>query len=157
MNQVITRLQELAIPFNTGENSIVLRQQLKDLSHKRHIKIWHNHSSISAHGHLLVLVSIMYDPAFFCTTEEMKNTKHIEIDVPTVVEKPEVYILGRSTSSTLDQLKFITKRRECLQEKLHTRMGIPVSDVVRFFMGMAQPPNLRLDTNKVAHTVALVV
>ena len=60
MNQVITRLQELAIPFNTGENSIVLRQQLKDLSRKRHIKIWHDHSSISAHGHLLLLVSIMY-------------------------------------------------------------------------------------------------
>ena len=93
--------------------------------------------SISAHGHLLILVSIIYDPAFFYTTEEMKNTKYIQIDVPTVVEKPEIYILSRSTSSTLDQLKFITTRRECLQDmgqKLHTRMGIPMSDVLRFFL-----------------------
>ena len=73
MNQLIARLQELAIPFNTVENSIVLRQQLKDL--ERHIKIWHDHSSISAHGHLLVLVSIIYDLAFLYTTEEMRNTK----------------------------------------------------------------------------------
>ena len=136
-NQVIARLQQLAIPHKTDESSTALRKCLIEMSRKRYIKIWHDHSSISAHGHLLVLVSIIYDPAFFYTSEEMKNFKGVEIDVPTIVGKPEVYILGRSTSSTVDQLHFIATRRECLQDIsiLHTRTGTPVCDVVRFFYG----------------------
>ena len=50
-------------------------QQLKKMCRTRHIKLWHDHSSIAAHGYLLVLVSIIYDPAFFYTTEEMKRLK----------------------------------------------------------------------------------
>ena len=103
-SEVIARLQQLAVPYKIGKSSTALRQRLKELSCKHHIKVWRDHSSISSHGHLLVLVSIIYDPAFFYTSEEMKELKGVEIDVPTVVGKPETYILGRSTSSTVDQL-----------------------------------------------------
>ena len=137
-SEVIARLQQLTVPYKIGESSTALRQRLKELSCKRHIKVWHDHSSISSHGHLLVLVSTIYDPAFFYTSVEMKELKGVEMDVPTVVGKPETYILGRSTSSTVDQLHFVATRRECLQEigqKLHTKTGAAVWDVIRFFYG----------------------
>ena len=39
--------------------------ELKRICRMRYIKMWHDHSSIAAHGYLLVLVSVLYDPAFF--------------------------------------------------------------------------------------------
>lgn len=106
----------------------------------RHIKMWHDHSTIAAHGYLLVLVSVIYDPAFFYTTEEMRRLKGVEIDVPSVLDQTEVHVLGRSSSSTQDQLMFIETRRESLkdlQEKVYKKNGDEVIDVPRFFYGDA--------------------
>ena len=59
--------------------------ELKRTCRTRYIKMWHDHSSIAAHGYLLVLVSVLYDPAFFYMSEEMKSLKGIDIDVPEFV------------------------------------------------------------------------
>ena len=77
-------------------------------------------------------------PAFYYTSQEMKDLKGINIDVPATVEKPEVHIIGRSSSSTQDQLLFVDTRRECLQQMrstLITTAGVEVRDIVRFFYG----------------------
>ena len=113
-------------------------RQLKNVCRMRHIKVWHDHSSIAAHGYLLVLVSVLYDPAFFYTTEEMKSLKGIDIDVPALLDQAEIHILGRSSSSTEDQLMFVETRRNSLkdiQESLYTSNGVEVVDVIRFFYG----------------------
>ncbi len=130
-------LTELHIPYSEVESSQSLRQKLKDAYRTRHIKVWHDHSSISAHGHILVLISAMYDPAFY-TPDEMKAIKGVDTDVPAILEAPEIHILGRSTSSTEDQLLFQETRRECLKEvgdRIVTKKGVPVKDVVRFYHG----------------------
>ena len=126
--------QKLGMSHFTGDKI----QQLKDMCRTRHIKMWHDHSSIAAHGYLLVLVSVIYDPAFFYTTEKMKNLKGVDVDVPAILDEAEVHILGRSSSSTKYQLMFIETRRECLKEtkeKVCTSNGVEVVDVVRFFYG----------------------
>lgn len=41
-----------------------------DSSLSRHLKVWHDHSSIGGHGHILVLVSVIYDSSFFLTQSE---------------------------------------------------------------------------------------
>lgn len=96
--------------------------------------MWHEHSEI---GHILVLVAAVYDPAFYYTPQEMLQ-KGENIDVQTFVEDPEIYILGRSSSSLHDQMQYIECRRECLAspaEGLLTKTGIPVHDIMRFFHG----------------------
>ena len=69
----------------------------------------------------------------------MKVLKGVEIDVPTVVEKPEIHILGRSGSSIEHQLMFLETRKECLREMetttVNTNSGTPIRDYVRFFHG----------------------
>ena len=133
--EVKMRLDELKIPYNNSQD---LHQLLKHACRTRHLKVWHDHSSIAAHGYLLVLVSVIYDPAIYYTTEEMKTLKGINIDVPAVVAKPEVYIIGRSSSSTEDQLLFVETRRECLKEMretISTTTQVEVHDVLRFFYG----------------------
>lgn len=134
-HEVISRLNELNITFNNSDD---LKQKLKDASRTRYLKIWHDHSSIADHTYLLVLVSCVYDPAFYYTSQEMKDIKGIDIDVPAEIQKPEIHIIGQSSSSTQDQLLFVNVRRKCLQQlrdKLKTTAGVEVSDVIRFFHG----------------------
>ena len=114
----------------------------KKVCRTRHIKIWHDHSQIAAHGYLLVLASVLYDPAFFYTSKEMKELKNVIIDVPAILDDAEVHILGRSSSTTEDQLPaedqlFVETRRDCLKEigeRVCTNSGIEVIDNVRFFL-----------------------
>lgn len=62
------------------------------LSRTRHLKVWHDHADVASHGHFLVLVSAIFDPAIYYTTNEMKQ-KGVSIDVETEVERPHLYYL----------------------------------------------------------------
>ena len=71
------------------------------------------------------------------TSQEMLE-KGENIDVPPVVEDPELHILGRSSSSLWDNLHYIQCRRECLlglHEGLLSKAGILVHNVQHFFHG----------------------
>ena len=61
-DEVVSRLKELYIPFNESHDS---QQRLKDAFRTRHLKVWHDHSSIA----------FIYDTAFYYTTQEMKDLK----------------------------------------------------------------------------------
>ena len=155
--EIVSRLNELNISYNTSDD---LKQKLKDVCRTRYMKIWHDHSSIAAHGYLLVLVSFIYDPAFYYTSQEMKDLKDINLDVPATVEKPEVHIIGRSSSSTQDHLLFVDKRRECLQQMrstLITTAGVQVRDIVRFSVAIVLLPSLKQAKSKEDPTVVLAV
>ena len=91
---------------------------LEGMESTRYLKIWHDHSSIAGHGHFLVLVSVIYDSAFYLTQEEVNLSLGKEIDIQSTVEAPELHILGRS-SSIDDQSLFSTCRNECLIPSLH--------------------------------------
>lgn len=113
-NKIIARLQEFHGEFESDESTERLRDRLISFSRQCHIKMWHDHSSISGHGHFLVLISAIYDPAIYYTPEEMEATTGRKVDVQSLVELPEIHIIGRSTSSIEDQLKF----NECRVESL---------------------------------------
>ena len=107
------QLAQLHEAIDDGLSEDDLRQKLKNLSRQRLLKVWHDHSEIGGHSHILVLVAAVYDSAFYYTPEEIRE-KGENIDVPTVVEDPDLHILGRSSSSLCDQLQYIKCRRECL-------------------------------------------
>ena len=110
-----------------------LSMHLKKISHQRYLKVWHDHSSIAGHGHLLVTVSCIYDPAFYYTPVEVAG-----VDVQSIVERPELHILGRSTSSLEDQALFNQCRLDCVKElaaPIFTSTGVAVRDILRFFHG----------------------
>ena len=65
----------------------------------------------------------------------MREKGHSDIDVPALVERPHIYILGRCTAK---EVAYVDTRRECLeqvQNNLTTRKGSPVHDVMLFFHG----------------------
>ena len=107
------------------------------MSRTRHNKIWHDHSEVASHGHLLVLVSAIYDPAFFYTSDEMKE-KGVNIDVTKAAEQPHVYILARSRSSLREQAVFHKYRSDDLhnlKDKVALSNGVTIEDKLRYFYG----------------------
>lgn len=104
----------------------------------RFLKVWHDHSSVGGHGHLLVLVSVIYDSSLYYTSKEVEINQGKKIDVQSTVEAPEVHIFGRSTSSLEDQALFLQCRNECLEvlsTPLKSNTGMEVNDVLRYFHG----------------------
>ena len=65
-DKVKQRLEELNISSESDDTVV-------NASRTRHIKIWHDHSSIANLGYLLVMVSLIYDPAFFYTRQEITD------------------------------------------------------------------------------------
>ena len=68
----------------------------------------------------------------------MKARGHENLDVPSIIERPHLYILGRCGSKEIEQLAYVDTRQECLDQLPHhveTSKGEKVNDVVRFFHG----------------------
>ena len=93
-------------------------------------------SQIANHGHLVV-ISAIYDPAFYYTNSKMEE-KGVFINIELVVERPFLYIFTRSSSSLDDQAHIYNLRTHDLADMdadLHTDAGVPVHDVIQFFHG----------------------
>jgi hypothetical protein len=138
-HESVTTLLKAINEYNEGESLKSMQNRLKDIERTRHIKIWHDLSTIANHGHLVFMASSLYDPAIHYTNAEYQNvTGCKKVDVQTKVESPEVYIVARSGSSDVEQLTYIDTRLECLEDlnvKLQTNAGNDVSDIMRFFHG----------------------
>lgn len=155
--EIKTTLQQLNESYDPTCTIEELQQKVITIS-RRHFKVWHDHSDVSGHSHFLVLISAVYDPEFYFTSEELES-KGISIDVQTFVEEPEVHILGQSTSSLQDQLTFSECRRECISElhqKLTTKAGTLITNY-GIFMGMGLLTSLRQGTRLGGTTLVLVV
>ena len=124
--------------FSDTDDKGVLKAKLKEISHTRHLKIWHDLSTVANHGHLIFMIACLYDPALFYTNNEYERKTKRKVDVQTIIESPEVYIVARSSSSDVEQLSYVETRLECLEEinlPLATEEGEEILDVMRFFHG----------------------
>ena len=116
-HESVTTLLKAINEYNEGESLKSMQNRLKDIERKRHIKIWHDLSTIANHGHLVFMASSLYDPAIHYTNAEYQNVKGCKkVDVQRKVKSPEVYIVARSGSSDVEQLTYIDTRLECLED-----------------------------------------
>ena len=138
-NQITERLKVLGEMENQqGDTPGQRRERLIKFEKTRHLMIWGDGSTILNHGHLLYLIQCIYDPAFYYSSAEMQTKGFGDIDVPALVEKPHIYILGRCSAKEVEQLTYVETRRECLDQlnnNLLTSKGVPVVDLMRFFHG----------------------
>ena len=73
LDEIRERLCDISDNYCDDDDLKTLQTKLKIVSRQRFLKVWHDHSSVSGHGLLLVLASCIYDPALFYTTKEMKE------------------------------------------------------------------------------------
>ena len=84
VDDINSRLRELGELKIDGLREELLKV-LKLHECTRHLMIWSDHSSIMNHGHLLLTVNTIYDPAFYYTSEELHGK-----NVQELVEKPHI-------------------------------------------------------------------
>ena len=109
-----------------------LREKIVMLSRKRYL---HDHSTVAGHTYFLILVTPMYDEAFYYTAEEMEQRTGVRMNVQTLVERPEI---RRSGASITDQMQYNQCRQDCMRatsQPIETESKIAISDAIRFFHG----------------------
>ena len=108
-----TRLKEIG-EFKEQPDGARSREELvnslKHWKQTRHMMIWSDHSSVMNHGHILLTVNAIYDPAFYYTSQVLGGK-----DVQEIVEKPQIYLKARSRDTIEDQLLYSDTRLEDIQ------------------------------------------
>ena len=81
--QVITGLKNIN-EFEINDENSSLEELLKKLmkyERTRSLSFWHDGSTLSNHGHLLMMATCLYDPAVFLTDDEYKEKYNMEVNV----------------------------------------------------------------------------
>lgn len=138
--QVYNRLAQLGESTNCSETADLndMKEYLKCIERTRHLMLWADNATLLNHGYLLITVNVVYDEALFFTDKEIEEQGKANVDVQSLVERPQVYILARCGSSEAEQLAYINTRKACL-ESLNNKMvmssGVEITDVMRLFHG----------------------
>ncbi|CAG2211878.1 unnamed protein product [Mytilus edulis] len=134
-NELKERYKRLGQLFTPNSNS----NELKHLERIRMLKFWHDHSDVLNHTFVSFMLSIIYDKALYLTNEEYKAKfpERSNLDVQSVVERPHLYILGRSKSTNDEQLSFVAERVKDLMNLVQPTCirGIQITDELRIFSG----------------------
>ena len=83
------------------------------------------------HGHILLTVNAIYDPAFYYTSQELGGE-----DVQEMVEKPQIYLMARCRDTIEDQLLYSDTRLEDIQQlttKITSSHKVFITEICRLF------------------------
>ena len=136
-NQIIQNLKNINELPSLDLPTPDLLTILKKYERTRNLMFWHDGSSLSNHGHILIMAATIYDPAMFLTDEEYHAKYFFKCNVQAAVESPFLYIVARCPSNE-QQLLYSDERIKDimkLTDPILTRAGIPIHDVTRIFKG----------------------
>ena len=71
-----------------------LKGILKGMERRRHLMVWGDNSTLLNHSHLLLTASAIYDEALYHTNDEMKAKGKDNIDMQSLVERPQCIYWG---------------------------------------------------------------
>ena len=93
--------------------------------------MWHDGYTLSSHSYLLMMVSIMYDRAVFLTNEEYEQKYHTSLDILSIIEKPQVYLLPHCPSNDQQILNIEERLQDILNLNLEKHHIFIVDFVVQ--------------------------
>ena len=105
---------------------------------ERNFVLWADHSSILSAGFLFFTTKVIYSSDIFYTNDEFEQITGKKLDVQSVVEQPEIYIVAQCHDSIAEKLSYSETRREDLLSMGEImRIGdISIKDKMRFFQGI---------------------
>ena len=111
--------------------------EAQKLQRTRHLSTWHDGSSIANHGHLMIMVNVVDDPAIFYTDDEYLNTFREKVNIQREVEKPVMYLLARCRADDSQFMYSNTRMEDMidLSNSLTVKDDINIYDKCRFFKG----------------------
>ena len=123
--------------WNDNDSDSNLRLKLQEHATRRNLQIWHDASVISNYGHILFTVNTLYDPAVYYTDQEYFLKTGKLCNVQTIIEQPEIYIVGRCRAND-EQLSYVEIRLDCLSQLnqlLLLENDVKIKDTMRLFHG----------------------
>lgn len=103
----------------------------------RFLAIWGDHASILNSGYLLYTVKVIYSTDIFFTDEEMTSKINKKLNVQSLVEQPEIYIVAQCNDNIVEKLSYVAERRDdasTLDTPIEIEQ-IKINDKLRFFTG----------------------
>ena len=79
--------------YHTDETKKDMQNRLKSIERTRHLKLWHDQSTIANHSYLVFMVSCVYDSAVYYTNEEYNAKYHKKVDIQAAVESQKYTLL----------------------------------------------------------------
>ena len=131
--EIMKRLKQLGESAKVSEAAELndTKEYFKGIERTRHLMIWADNSTLLNHGYLLMTVNVLYDEAVFFTNKVMEEQGKRTIDVQSLVENPQVYILAQCGSSEAEPLAYINTRKICL-EGLNNKITVFRRDIITF-------------------------
>lgn len=99
---------------------------LKHWEQPRHLMFWSNHSSIMNHGHVLLTVTAIYDPAFYYTPEKLGGR-----NVQDLMKKPQIYLLARCRDTL--RIRCCTEDIRQVTTKIDSSHNVPITCICLLF------------------------
>ena len=132
---LITGLKNINEFGINDKNSLLedLSKKLMKYERTRSLSLWHDGST--HHGHLLMMVACLYDPAVFLTDDECKEKPNMEVNIQSEVEKPELYILAQCQSND-NKLLYSEEQIKVLSEintPITSNNYVLINNVMRIF------------------------
>ncbi|CAB3993101.1 Hypothetical predicted protein [Paramuricea clavata] len=72
-SETLIRCLKAINKYHEDENVQLMQNRPKDIERTRHLKVWHDLSTIANHSHLVFMVSSLYDPAIHYLYREYEN------------------------------------------------------------------------------------
>ena len=134
-------------------------QQLKTFEHMRNLIFWHDGSTHSSHGYILIMEATLYDDAVFMTNEEYFQLTGISTQIHSIIEKPYLYILTQppSTEQQLIYSEELLTDILSFKESLTTKDGIIIFDLLGHSTMIILPLNMKLDSRRVVTMLVIFV
>ena len=124
-------------------------KELQFFSHTRQLQVWHDNSTILNNGYFMVTVNTCYDKNIHNTREEYEEKTWIDINLQADIEKPQIHIITKTSSSIEDQLLHSATRLECIKGldiELEISNRHKIIDKLCFFHG--DDPSAQLEAGK---------
>lgn len=87
---------------------------------------------------MLYTTKVLYSKEDYFTDDEMLESTGKRIDVQSIVEQPQIYIVAQCNDTIAEKLSYIQARREDIIEMLEPLVidGVVLNDTMRFFQGI---------------------
>ena len=93
-----------------------MKAKLKKFERTRHLIAWLDNSTVANHGHLVGLITCLYDSSVFYTSQEFAVKTGRWVYIQSVEETPEFHFIVRCGGSNQDPLSYCETRLECVQQ-----------------------------------------
>ena len=99
---------------------------------------WGDHTSMLGSGYPLYTVKTLYSKDIYYTDKEMLDKFNRTVNVQSLVEQPQIFLIGQCADSIEQKLSYVATRMKAMEQMASPLIvnDVLLKDEMRFFIGM---------------------